>query len=76
MNVLRLELWCLTPLSTISQLYIVEVNFIGGGNRSARRKPPTCGKSLTNFMTYCCIEYTSPERDSSSNICYLYSLHG
>ena len=31
--------------------------FIGGGNR---RKPPTCRKSLTNFITQCCIEYTSP----------------
>jgi hypothetical protein len=25
-----------------------------------QRKPPTCRKSLTNFITYCCIEYTSP----------------
>ena len=24
-----------------------------------QRKPPTCCKSLTNFITYC-IEYTSP----------------
>jgi len=32
----RLGLWCLTPLSTI---YIVAVSFIGGGNRSIRRKP-------------------------------------
>jgi len=23
-------------------------------------KPPTCHKSLTNFITKCCIEYTSP----------------
>jgi hypothetical protein len=29
--------------------YIVEVSFIGGGNRSIWRKPPTCRKSLTNF---------------------------
>ena len=28
--------------------YIVAVNFIGGGNR---RKPQTCHKSLTNFIT-------------------------
>ena len=28
------------------------VSFIGGGNRSTRRKPPTCRKSLTNFITY------------------------
>ena len=39
--------------------YIMAVNFIDGGNRSTRRKPPTCSKSLTNFTTYCCIEYTS-----------------
>jgi len=30
--------------------YIVAVSFIGGGNRSTRRKPPTCHKSLTNFI--------------------------
>jgi hypothetical protein len=39
-------LWCLTPLSTIFQ-----VSFIGGGNRNARRKLPTCRKSLPNFIT-------------------------
>jgi hypothetical protein len=33
------------------------VSFIGGGNT---RNPPVCRKSLTNFITYCCIEYTSP----------------
>jgi hypothetical protein len=27
---------------------------------SKRRKPPTCRKSLTNFITQCCIECTSP----------------
>jgi hypothetical protein len=30
--------------------YIVVVSFIGGGNRSTRRKPETCRKSLTNYM--------------------------
>ena len=40
--------------------YIVEVSFIGGGNKSTRRKPLTCCKSLTNCITKCCIEYTSP----------------
>jgi len=30
----------------------VAVSFIGGGNLSTRRKPPTCrNKSLTNFIT-------------------------
>ena len=33
--------------------YIVAVSFIGGGNRhgSTSRKPPTCRKSLSNFIT-------------------------
>ena len=31
--------------------YIVMVSFIGGGKRSARRKPLTHHKSLTNFIT-------------------------
>jgi len=38
----------------------VAVSLIGGGNLSTRRKPPTCRKSLTNVITQCCIEYTSP----------------
>jgi hypothetical protein len=29
--------------------YIVAVSFIGGGNQSTRRKPPTCRKSMTNL---------------------------
>jgi hypothetical protein len=29
--------------------YIMAVGFIGGGNRSTWRKPPTCRISLTNF---------------------------
>jgi len=29
-------------------------------------KTPTCRKLLTNFITWCCIEYISPERDSNS----------
>jgi len=29
----------------------VAVSFIGGGNRNTRRKPPTCRKSPTNFIT-------------------------
>jgi hypothetical protein len=30
--------------------YIVAISFIGGGNESTWRKPPTCHKSLTNFI--------------------------
>jgi len=29
----------------------VTVSFIGGGNRSTQRKPPTSRKSPTNFIT-------------------------
>jgi len=44
---LVLGLWCLTSFSTIFQLpYIVVVSFIGGGNQSTRRNPPTCRKSM------------------------------
>jgi uncharacterized surface protein with fasciclin (FAS1) repeats len=39
-----LGLWCLMPLRAIFQIYR-GVQFIGGGNRSTRRKPPTCRKS-------------------------------
>ena len=44
----------LTSISTIFKLNC------GGGNRSTWRKPPTCRKSLTNFITQRCIEYTLP----------------
>jgi len=53
-QLLQVELWCSTPLSTIF------LSFIGGGNRSTQRKPLICRKSLTNLITKCCIEYISP----------------
>ena len=38
------------PLTTLQYFsYIVAVSFICGGNRSTRRKPPTCHKSLTRL---------------------------
>jgi hypothetical protein len=43
-------------------IYIVTVSVIGGGKR------PTCRKSLTNFITSCCIEYTSPDHDGPSGL--------
>jgi len=33
------------------QQYFMAASFIGGGNRSNWRKPTTCQKSLTNFIT-------------------------
>jgi hypothetical protein len=31
--------------------YILAASFIVGGNQSTQRKPPTCRKSLTNFVS-------------------------
>jgi hypothetical protein len=53
-----LGLWCLTSLSTIFQF--CHVRYIGAGNWSNWRKPPTCCQTLINFMTQCCIQYTLP----------------
>ena len=49
------RLWCLTLFSAIFQLY----HSGQWGNCSTQRKPPTCSKSLTTFITWCCIEHTS-----------------
>jgi hypothetical protein len=43
-------LWYFMPFSIIFLLYHV-VSFTDGGNWSTRRKPPTCHKSQTNFIT-------------------------
>jgi hypothetical protein len=37
--------------------YIMAVSFTGERNRITRRKPSTCRKSLTKFITYYCIKY-------------------
>ena len=52
--------------NNITVIIIVAVCFISGGNRNTRRKSLTCRKSLTNFITYCCIEFTILERGSNS----------
>ena len=43
-------LWCLTPFSVIFQLYRGVTLFFGVGNRSTRRKPLICRKSLYYIM--------------------------
>jgi len=40
-------------------------SFIGGANRNTQRKPSISSKSLINFITKYCIEYTSSERNSN-----------
>jgi hypothetical protein len=44
--------------------YIVAVSFIGGWNRGPGKTPPTCRKSLINFIAKCCTP--RPDRDSHS----------
>jgi hypothetical protein len=46
-------LFCIRIMFTFNNIfgYIVAVRFIGGGNRSTWRKPSTCRKLLTNFIT-------------------------
>jgi hypothetical protein len=42
------SVWFIAIFNNIS-VFFTAVNFIGGGNRSTRRKPPTYRKSLTNL---------------------------
>ena len=55
-----MDVWFLTPLSTIFQLYRDDQLYWW---MSTRRKPPTYRKSPSNLITYCCIQYSSPERE-------------
>ena len=43
--------------------YFVAISFIGGGNQ---RKPLTCRKTLTNFITYVALSIPHHERGSNS----------
>ena len=56
------HIWKQTHYNTVNviSLRVVVVSFIGGVNQSTRRKPQTCYKSLTNFITWYCIKYTAP----------------
>jgi len=45
-----LEIGTVHCLSILTMLRILRC-FIAAGNQSTRRKPPTCRKSLINFIT-------------------------
>jgi hypothetical protein len=53
------RLWWLTPLSTIFQL-CRGVKLHWWRKLEYPKKPPTCCKSLKNYIAYICIEYISP----------------
>jgi hypothetical protein len=46
-------LWVMVMVFNATFISVLLVEEIG----RIRRKPLTCHKSLTNFITYCCIEY-------------------
>jgi len=51
----------ISVVSRWSVLFVEETGIPG-------KKPPTCRESLTNFITYYCIEYTSSEQNSNSQL--------
>jgi hypothetical protein len=60
-----LGLWRLTPFQQYFS-FIVTFSFIDGGNRSNRRKPSTCDKSLTNFLKIK-VASSTPRHEQDSN---------
>jgi hypothetical protein len=54
--------------NNISVILWRTVSYIDGGNLSIRRKPLTCRKSLTNFITYVVSSTTRNEWDLNSQL--------
>jgi hypothetical protein len=52
---LGLGLWCLMPL--LNNILLISWRSYDEGNRSPQRKPLTCRKPMTNFITWCCIAW-------------------
>jgi hypothetical protein len=51
LNITTLTLYLYVRFGNYMASFVHPFSFLGGGNRSIRRKPLTCRKSLTNFIT-------------------------
>jgi hypothetical protein len=61
-------------LKTTFNNILWQVSFIGRGNRTTRRKPPTCRKSLTNFITKLIDIWKKKRRNLVGSSCEIFCI--
>ena len=70
---LKCLVWFMVCKATFDSMSVIQWQFCCW--LSTRRRPPTCRKPLTNFITYCCIEYTSVWTGLELTTLVIYWLH-